>query len=80
MVDTLQVAGALVRSSVQGEAVPLEGLQGLWVLRDAGSGTKIHLYTLPVSFQHLLVHHSHQLRTAMVPTICANPTDNVEMS
>lgn len=37
VVDALHVASVLVRSSVQGEAVSRERLQGLCVLRKAGS-------------------------------------------
>lgn len=37
VVDALHVTGVLVRSSVQGEAVSREWLQGLCVLRRAGS-------------------------------------------
>lgn len=37
VVNALHVAGVLVWSSVQSEAVSCEGLQGLWVLRKADS-------------------------------------------
>lgn len=49
VVNALQVTRVLVWSSVQSEAVSGEGLQGLWVLRKAGSWKKNkNLHTLSV--------------------------------
>lgn len=50
VVHTLHVAGGLVWTSVQREAVSRLGLQGLWVLRKAGRWTKINLHTFSVNF------------------------------